>query len=106
MPNSASPSPRKLTSEQLQRLRAFIYAEPIFNHQAFIAKWLVSRELIAQLSHVDIRTVNAWFSQGRTHLEPQLYHKWYLTLANAILEQYEELPEPLRTLLCPLDDNF
>lgn len=104
MPNPTSP--RKLTPQQIQRLRAFIYAEPILNHQTFVAKWLVSRELIALLSHVNIRTVNAWFSQGSTHQEPQLYHKWYLTLANAILEQYEELPEPLRTLLCPVDEDF
>ena len=87
-------------------MRAFIYAVPILNHQEFLAKWDVSRELIAQVSHVDIRTVNSWFSKGRTHQEPQLYHLWYLTIADLILDQYEYLPEFLQILLCPLDNDF
>ncbi|MHC5675297.1 hypothetical protein [Nostoc sp.] len=99
-------NPKPLTPQQLARLRAFIYAVPILDHQEFVAKWDVSRELIAQISHVDIRTVNSWFSKGGTHQDPQLYHKWYLTMANIILDQYEYLPEFLQTLLCPLDDDF
>lgn len=98
--------PRPLTSQQLKRLRAYIYAEPILDHQAFIAKWDLNRQLIAQVCCIDVRTVNTWFSQGRTHQQPQTYHLWYLEMANIIFEQYEELPEGLKTLLCPLDDDF
>ncbi|MHC5722635.1 MAG: hypothetical protein ACYTXY_00440 [Nostoc sp.] len=92
-------NPKSLTPQQLARLRAFIYAVPILDHQEFVAKWDVSRQLIAQISHVDIRTVNSWFSQGCTHQEPQLYHKWYLTMADIILDQHEDLPESLQILL-------
>jgi hypothetical protein len=93
--------PRPLNPQQLLRLRAFIYIEPQINHQEFSAKWYVSRELIAQICRVDIRTCNSWFSQGRTHQEPQPYHKLYLSLADLILESFDELPEFLQTLLCP-----
>lgn len=98
--------PQPLTPLQLKRLKAYIYTEPILDHQAFIAKWDLNRQLIAQVCRVDLRTVNTWFSQGRTHQNPQTYHKWYLEMANIILEQYEYLPEFLQTLLCPLDDDY
>ncbi len=98
--------PRPLTSLQLKRLKAYIYAEPILDHQAFITLWDIDRKLIAQVCRVDLRTVNTWFSQGRTHQNPQTYHKWYLEMANIILEQYEYLPECLQTLLCFLDDDY
>ncbi len=103
---SSSKFPRSLTSLQLKRLRAYIYAEPILDHQAFIAKWDLDRKLIAQVCRVDLRTVNTWFSQGRTHQQPQPYHKWYLTTADIILGQYEHLPKFLQTLLYPLDDDY
>ncbi|WP_373525998.1 hypothetical protein [Nostoc sp.] len=96
-------NPKPLTPQQLKLIRAFIYAVPILDHQEFVAKWDVSRQLIAEVSHVDIRTVNSWFSLGRTHQEPQLYHLWYLTMADIILDQYQDLPEFVRTLLYPDD---
>lgn len=92
--------PKPLTPQQLARLTGFIYAQPLIDHQTFTAKWDVSRELIAQISHVSVHSVNTWFSQGLTHQEPQLYHKWYLTMADILLEKYEYLPEFLQTLLC------
>jgi hypothetical protein len=98
-------SSRTLSPQQLARLGMFIYAEPFLDHKAFIAKWNVSRELVAQICHVDIRTCNSWFSLGRSHQEPQPYHKWYLSLADIILDQFEELPEYLQNLLCPLHDD-
>ncbi|MHC5820599.1 MAG: hypothetical protein ACYT04_33215 [Nostoc sp.] len=96
-------NPKPLTPQQLARLRAFIYSEPLMTHQEFSAKWDVSRQLIAQISHVDIRTVNSWFSLGVSHQEPQPYHLWYLTMADIILDQYEDLPEFLQILLRPDD---
>ncbi|MHC5673112.1 hypothetical protein [Nostoc sp.] len=96
-------NPKSLTPQQLARLRAFIYAVPILDHQEFVAKWSVRRELVAEICHVDIHTVSTWFSQGRTHQEPQLYHLWYLTMADIILDQYEDLPEFLQILLRPDD---
>lgn len=97
--------PRPLNSQQLTRIRAFIYADPAIDHQQFEAKWDVSRELIAELCQVDIRTCNSWFSQGRSRQFPQLYHKWYLTLADVILERFDELPNFLQTLLCPSGES-
>lgn len=96
-------NPKPLTPQQLARLRAFIYAVPILDHQEFVAKWDVSRELMSEITHVEIRTVNSWFSLGVSHQEPQLYHKWYLAMADLILEKYEYLPEVLQTLLGPDD---
>ncbi|MBN3926975.1 hypothetical protein [Nostoc sp. NMS4] len=99
-------NPKPLTPQQLKLIRAFIYAVPILDHQEFVAKWSVKRDLVAEICHVDIHTVSTWFSQGRTHQKPQLYHLWYLTMADIILDQYEDLPEFLQILLCPLDDDF
>ena len=96
-------NPKPLTPQQLARLRAFIYSEPIMTHQKFAAKWDVSRELMSEITHVEIRTVNSWFSLGVSHQEPQLYHKWYLTMADIILDQHEDLPELLQTVLRPDD---
>lgn len=98
--------PRPLTPLQLKRLKAYIYAEPILDHQAFIAKWDLNRQLIAQVCRVDLRTVNTWFSQGRTHQEPQTYHLWYLTIGDIVLEQYEDLPEFLQIVLSSFDDDY
>ncbi|MHC5722563.1 MAG: hypothetical protein ACYT04_24260 [Nostoc sp.] len=94
--------PRPLTPQQLARLRAFIYADPLMTHQEFVAKWCVKRELVAEICHVDIRTCNSWFGRGCTHQEPQLYHLWYLTMADIILD-YEDLAESLQTVLSPDD---
>ncbi|MBD2526806.1 helix-turn-helix domain-containing protein [Nostoc sp. FACHB-133] len=96
-------NPKSLTPQQLARLRAFISSEPLMTHQEFTSKWDVSRELVAEICHVDIRTCNCWFSQGFSHQDPQLYHKWYLTIADLILDQYEYLPEFVGILLCPDD---
>ncbi|MBN3945084.1 MAG: hypothetical protein HWQ38_00735 [Nostoc sp. NMS7] len=101
---SSPKSPRPLTTLQLKRLKAYIYAEPILDLQEFVATWDLNRQLIAQVCRVDLRTVNTWFSQGRTHQNPQTYHLWYLTTADIILQQYEYLPEFLQALLCTLDD--
>ncbi len=99
--------PRPLNDEQFTRLRAYIYAQPQIDHQKFSAKWDVSREFIAEICWVDIRTCHSWFSQGRTHQSPQAYHKWYLTLADLILERFDEFPEFLQVLLCPSNQgNF
>jgi len=93
--------PRDLSFQQLARLLAFIYATPLLDHQQFIAKWNINRRLIAEICKVDIRTVNGWFSQSHSHQSPQNYHKWYLTFADIILEQFDELPDFLQALLCP-----
>ena len=92
-------NPKSLTPQQLARLRAFISAEPLMTHQQFTSKWDLNRELVAEICHVDIRTCNCWFSQGVSHQDPQLYHKWYLTIADFILDQHEYLPEFLQILL-------
>jgi len=96
-------NPKPLTPQQLARLRAFIFADPLMTHQEFAAKWDVSRELIAEICHVDIRTCNSWFSRGSSHQDPQLYHKWYLTIADLILDQYESIPEFVAILRRPDD---
>ena len=96
-------NPKPLTPQQLARLRAFISAEPLMTHQQFTSKWDLNRELVAEICHVDIRTCNSWFSLGRSHQEPQPYHKWYLTIADLILDQYESIPEFVAILLSPDD---
>jgi hypothetical protein len=104
MPNP--PSPRKLTPQQIQRLRAYIYVDPPLDHYQFLMRWDVDRELISQVCHVNIRTVNTWLSKGSVHQSPQRYHLWYLSFADIILERFDELPDFLKVLFCPLDDNF
>lgn len=104
MPNP--PSPRKLTPQQLKRLRAYIYVYPPLDHYQFLAKWDINRELTAQICRCELRTINIWFAQGRIHRSPQEYHLWHLSFADIILERFDELPDFLQLLLCPDDDNF
>ena len=99
-------NPRSLSPQQLKRLRAYIYAEPTLDHYQFTAKWDISRQLIAEVCRVQIRTVNTWFSQGQFHQSPQTYQKWYLTFAHIVIERFDELPDFLQILLCPIDDDF
>ena len=98
-------NPRFLSPQQLKRLRAYIYAEPTLEHYQFTAKWDISRELIAEVCRVDIRTINTWFAKG-LHQSPQEYHLWHLSFADLILERFDELPDFLQALLCPIDDDF
>ncbi len=93
--------PRDLSFQQFARLSTFIYATPLLDHQEFIAKWNVSRRLVAEICRVDIRTVNSWFSQGQFHQSPQNHHKWYLTFADIVIDRFDELPDFLQVLLCP-----
>jgi hypothetical protein len=93
--------PRDLSFQQFARLSAFIYATPLLDHQQFIAKWDVNRRLVAEICRADLRTVNGWFSQSQLHQSPKTYHLWYLTFADIILEQFDELPDFLQALLCP-----
>jgi hypothetical protein len=106
MKNNTLNNPRSLSPQQLKRLRAYIYAKPTLDHYQFLAKWDISRELIAEVCRFESsRTVNSWFSQGRTHQSPQEYHLWHLSFADLIVERFDELPEFLQTLLCPIDDE-
>ncbi|MCC5610572.1 helix-turn-helix domain-containing protein [Nostoc sp. CHAB 5834] len=102
MPNPHSP--RELTSQQLQRLRAYIYVDPPLDHYQFLSKWDISRELTAQICRCDLRTINAWFAHGRIHRSPQEYYLWHLSFADIILERFDELPDFLQLLLSPVDD--
>jgi hypothetical protein len=100
-------NPRSLSPQQLKRLRAYIYAKPTLDHYQFLAKWDISRELIAEVCRVESsRTVNTWFSQSRSQQSRKTYHLWYLTFADLILERFDELPDFLQILLCPIDDDF
>jgi hypothetical protein len=99
-------NPRSINPQQLKRLRAYIYAKPTLDHYQFTAKWDISRQLIAEVCGLQSRTVNSWFSQSESHQSPKTYHLWYLTFADLIVERFDELPEFLQTLLCPIDDDF
>lgn len=95
------PAPQPLSSVQQTRLSAFIQAQPPIDCQRFSAKWDLPRSQIAQICRVDTRTCNTWFSGGRSRQTPQPHHEWYLTLADLVLEQFENLPASVQTQLCP-----
>lgn len=99
-------SPRKLTPQQLKRLQAYISAQPILTHQTFLAKWDISRELTSEICRVHFRTLNSWFAQADVHQSCKKYHFWHLTFADIILERFDELPDFLQLLLCPVDKDF
>ena len=69
-------------------------------------KWDLDRELIAQVCHVNIRTVNAWLSQGaRTPITPEISFVVLKFSRIIILERFDELPDFLQILLSPIDDD-
>jgi len=69
--------------------------------QQFMEKWGVTQQFIAELCQCDVKTVKRWLAQGRNYPSSLRCHQWELALADLILEDFEGLPNNLKTLLCP-----
>lgn len=93
--------PRPLGERELRLIEQFTNCQLKMTPRQFYSKWDVSYEIIAQLCKCDAVTVSRWFRRGRNYRPPQPYHKWYLALADLVLESYEDIPEKLLNRLCP-----
>jgi hypothetical protein len=93
-------SPRPIGERELRLIELFANCRPEMTPQQFYAKWAVTYATMAQLCRCDINTVNRWFRRGHNYRPPRDYHKWYLALADILLESYEDIPETLILRLC------
>lgn len=53
--------------------------------EQFLAQWKVKRQDLATICECSLNTVNHWFSEGKSHREPNLYHR------RRLAEAYREL---------------
>jgi len=93
--------PKSLSAQQWQRILDFIYSEIIMTPQQFMEKWGVTQEFIAELCRCDVKTANLWINGAFSNSSCRHCHKRELVLADLILENFEGLPDNLKTLLCP-----
>lgn len=63
----------------------------------FYRKWEVSQETIADICWRSTSTVRRWFTQTQHPTANDMRH---LAIVDFLLEHYEEIPDPLRELLC------
>lgn len=94
-----SHSPQPLTDIQQARLEAFIATNPPISLLMFLSKWDISREELAILCHVDVRTLNRYLARGRNREEPRPTLNWYLILVNLMLEHFDELPNDFQSII-------
>jgi hypothetical protein len=93
-------NPRPLGERELRLIEQFSNCRLGMSPRQFHSKWDVSYAIMAQLCKCDAVTVSRWFRQGRNYQAPKPYHKWYLALADIVLESYEDIPEKLLNHLC------
>jgi hypothetical protein len=93
-------NPRPIGERELRLIVRFANCRLEMTPRQFYEKWDVTYEQMSQLCRCDITTVNQWFRRGRHYQPPRHYHKWYLALADILLECYEDIPETLLHRLC------
>ncbi|MBD2124913.1 helix-turn-helix domain-containing protein [Microcoleus sp. ZQ-A2] len=98
-------NPRPLGERELRLIEQFTNCQLKMTPRQFYSKWDVTYATMAQLCRCDVMTVSRWFRQGCNYRPPKPYHKWYLALADLVLESYEDIPEKLLNRLCPRRKN-
>jgi hypothetical protein len=93
--------PRPIGERELKLIELFSNCCLEMSPMQFYSKWGVTHATMAQLCRCDAVTVSRWFQRGRNFQAPKHYHKWYLALADLVLESYEDIPEKLLNRLCP-----
>ena len=92
--------PRPIGPRELRLIEQFANCQVEMTPKEFYGKWAVTYAQMAQLCHCDIATVSRWFTRGRNERASRPYHRWYLGLADIMLESYEDIPTTLLNRLC------
>ena len=98
-------SPRPLGERELELIHLYANCQLRMSPRAFEAKWAVTRKQMAAICQCSLATVQRWFERGANFSPPTPYHLRYLALADLFIEHFEEIPDQLKALLCPVPNN-
>jgi hypothetical protein len=98
-------SPRPLGQRELELIRLYANCHLGMSPRTFEAKWNVTRSQMAAICQCSLATVQRWFERGANFSPPTRYHLRYLALADLFIEHFEEIPDRLKALLCPMSNS-
>ena len=93
----------RIRRRERKLINLYSYCQLGMTLQQFYCKWDVNYEVISLICDRSISTVRRWFQRGRNYRSPGLVDLRHLALMDFLLEHFEEIPEEMRTLLCPPD---
>ncbi len=95
-----STKPKKLIAREKRLILMFTQCQLQMTPIQFYAKWEVSYDIIAQIATRSDSTVRGSFKQGRYRRYPKIADLRQLALMDFVLEHFEDIPQPLWSLLC------
>jgi hypothetical protein len=94
---------RPIRRRERKLINLYSYCQLGMTPQQFYSKWNVNHEVMSLICARSISTVRRWFQRGRNYRSPHSADLRHLALMDFLLEHFEEIPEEVRTLLCPPD---
>jgi hypothetical protein len=94
---------RPITEREAKLIQLYAYCQLGMTPQEFYAKWDVDQDDIALICDRSKGTVRRWFSRSRNRRRPTVNDLRHLALMDFLLEHFEDIPEELRSLLCPFN---
>ncbi len=92
---------RPLNERQHNLIQLYSYCQLGMTPQQFLTKWQVNYELLAFICNRSVSNVRFWFVRGRNYRRPTSADLRHLAIMDFLLEHFEDIPEELKTLLCP-----
>ena len=92
---------RPLNERQHNLIELYSYCQLGMTPQQFLTKWQVNYELLAFICNRSVSNVRFWFVRGRNYRRPTSADLRHLAIMDFLLEHFEDIPEELKTLLCP-----
>jgi hypothetical protein len=83
-------------------INLYSYCQLGMTPQQFYSKWDVNYEVMSLIVIAQFHR-KTLVSRGRNYRSPGLVDLRHLALMDFLLEHFEEIPEEMRTLLCPPD---
>ncbi len=94
-------NPRPLTAHEQQLIDRYSYCQLGMTPQAFYAKWQVSQEAMAAICDRSVSTVRRWFSKDHSYRSPSPSDLRHLAIMDFLLDNFDQIPETLKNVLCP-----
>ena len=93
-------NPRTLTQREHQLIELYSNCQLGMTPRKFYSRWKVTYEQIASICSRSTSTVQRWFIRGSNSRRPTPTDLRHLAIMDFLLEHFEEIPSPLRNLLC------
>lgn len=94
--------PLPLTEQQQNLIELYSRCQLGMTPKRFYSKWQVNYDQIASICSRSTSTVWRWFARGHNYRPPDSADLRHLAIMDFLLEHFEEIPDELRSLLCPL----